>query len=395
MPQMTSFQHAIPELRIHYGPDSLRRVAAELDRIGVHRAVVFCGRTLAAPDHPVLAIVREALGARCVGVFPGVRAHSPLHCVEQGAQTLAQLNADAVVSVGGGSAVVTARAASILLAEGGSLEALCTRRTPDGQLTSPRLRADKIPQFIIPTTPTTASVKAGSAVLDPATGRRLALFDTKTRARALFIHPLLALSAPTELVLSASLNALAMAVEGLESAVGDPLADALLMHSLALIGEHLPGLNAAPQDAELRGRLILAALLCGQGTDYTGGGVASALGHTLGSRVDVANGTVNAIVLPHTMRFNAPATAGRLSQITRALGAAAPHGVQVKDESAIAAIDALLAKLHVPRRLRDIGVVRDSLEEVAKEAMNDWFLHRNPRPIAGSAEVLGLLEAAW
>ena len=57
------------------------------------------------------------------------------------------------------------------------------------KLHSPKLLAPKLPQFIVPTTPTTAMVKAGSAVFDPATGERLALFDPKTRAHAIFIDP--------------------------------------------------------------------------------------------------------------------------------------------------------------------------------------------------------------
>ena len=265
-------------------------------------------------------------------------------------------------------------------------------REDNEQLTSPRLLAPKLPQFVVPTTPTTALVKAGSAIHDPDDKRRLALFDPKTRARAIFIHPRMVRGAPVELALSASLNALAMAVEGLESASADAVADASLMQALRLIAEHLPALSETPLDEELRGQLVLAAILCGQGTDHAGGGICSVLGHAIGARFDVANGTVQAILLPHTMAFNAVATGKRLRKALQALGVASQGATAA---AAIAAVKGLLARLPVPSRLRDVGVTRESFRDIADEAMRDWFVQRNPRAIDGSAALVDVLQAAW
>jgi alcohol dehydrogenase class IV len=99
--------------------------------------------------------------------------------------------------------MVTARAATIVLAEGEDQARLSTSRDASGRMHSPKLRAAKLPQFVVPTTPTTAIVKAGCAVFDPTAGRRLALFDPKTRAQAIFVHPDLVASAPDDLVTSA------------------------------------------------------------------------------------------------------------------------------------------------------------------------------------------------
>ena len=100
-------------------------------------------------------------------MFTGVLAHSPVASVEAGAQELKRLEADAVIALGGGSSIVTARAASILLAENKDVRSLCTTRDSSGELHSPKLVAKKLPHFIVPTTPTTAMVKAGSAVDAP------------------------------------------------------------------------------------------------------------------------------------------------------------------------------------------------------------------------------------
>ncbi|MDB5829972.1 MAG: alcohol dehydrogenase, partial [Variovorax sp.] len=362
-------------------------------RAGCRRALVVCGASVAAGD--ALACVTDALGASLAGVFSQVRPHSPLPEVERAAQALADTDADALIAVGGGSALVTARAAAILRAEGRDARALCTSRGADGRLTSPKLSAAKLPIFAVPTTPTTALVKAGSAVLDPATGQRLALFDPKTRARAVFVHPRLVASAPVSLTRSASLNAFAMAIEGLESATGTPLADAALMHAVRLLAEHLPVLEHAPSDELSRGQLVVASILCGQGTDHAGGGLASVLGHAAGPRSSVANGIVNAIVLPHTLRFNAPATGDRLRKAIDALGGDVAARADEVAPAAIAAVESLLARLSIPRRLRDVGIAPEDFPAIADEALHDWFLQRNPRRVDGAADLIALLEAAW
>lgn len=388
---MISFEHASPEFRLFCGEQSLAQLPRELRRLGCARALVVCGSSVAAGDG--LALVMDALGPACAGVFSQVRSHSPLSVVALAARAMADAGADAVVAVGGGSAIVTARAAAILQAEGGDAHALCTRQGPDGKMISPRLQAPKRPQFVVPTTPTTALVKAGSAVLDVDTGQRLALFDPKTRARAVFVHPLLIESAPFELTRAASLNALAMAVEGLESDSSTPLSDAALMQAIRLLAAHLPALEQGPGDADARAHLVLASILCGQGTDQAGGGLASVLGHAVGPRAELANGMVNAIVLPHTMRFNVPATGVRLGKVSHALGGQPRAGDE--GNGAIDAIEALLSRLAIPHRLRDAGVARETFPDIAAEAMRDWFVRRNPRRVERPADLIKLLEAAW
>lgn len=388
-----SFQHAGTELRVFGGDDSLQWLARELDRVGARRAVIVCGRSMAAG--PGLSLVRDALADRCAGVFTGVRPDSPLPDVQRAVQALSEHQADAVIALGGGSAIVTARAASILLAEGANAHDLCTRRGADGKIISPRLAAPKLPQFTVATTPTSALAKAGSAILDPVSGRRLALFDPKTRARAIFIDPWMACSAPEAMVRGASLNTLTMAVEGLESSKGSALSDAALMHAIRLVAERLPQLDDATQQVQARVDLILAAILCGQGTDQAGVGLATAFGHLLGARMGIDNGIVNALMLPHTMRFNAPALGDRQGKVLRALNGEAGLATGGTSDAAIAAVSALLSRLRVPARLRDVGALREGFAGIAEHALDDWFVQTNPRRIESSADVLGVMQAAW
>jgi alcohol dehydrogenase class IV len=186
------------------------------------------------------------------------------------------------------------------------------------------------------------------------------------------------------------LNALANAVEALESPQCDPISEALLMQALRLIRGGLD--PAAPRDSSTREQLVVAAVLCGRGTEQGGTGLASVLAHAIGTRAHVANGIVNAIVLPHTMRYNAPVTAARAPAILEAL-AGVPGATP--GQSASERVQALLAGLSAPRALRQLGVGQGDLRSIADAAMSDWFIGRNPRPVEHVDALLAVLEAAW
>jgi alcohol dehydrogenase len=388
---MQSFRHVVAPLRLFHGPDSLAMLPRELDRLGSRRAVIFCGASLARQG-VALDGIRAAMGERCAGVYAQVQGHSPLPAVEAAAAELGRLGADAVIAVGGGSAVVTARAASILLAERGDARQLCTSRDEGGALRSPRLLAPKLPQLVIPTTPTTATLKAGSAVLDPVDGKRLALFDPKTRACAVFVHPDLIATPPRELVASAGLNTLAMALEGLMSRSGDPFSDGLLMQAVRLLARHLPQ-SGRSDDLSMRADLMMASLLCGHGTDYTGAGIAIPLGHAISARFHIENGLANAIVMPHVVRFNAEAAGPGLEKLAAAFGG--PSTREAAPSAVVGAIEAIFDAMGTSRRLRDIGVTRESLPELAAISMEDWFVRDNPRRVRDAGELQQVLENAW
>ena len=281
--QDLNLRHATPAFRTFCGEDACKALPRELARVGARRAVIIAPPVMV--EHAeALRRLHDALGELLVGQFLQVAEHSPVD------------NADAVIAVGGGSSVVTARAASILLAEGSDIRELCTRREADGRLFSPKLTAPKLPQWVVPSTPTTAYAKAGSAIRDPETGARLALYDPKTRAQGIILDPVMALTAPRKLVWSAALNVFSTAVEGLQSRPIDPLADALLSQALRTTSAWLPRAEADPEDPQPRLYLMLAALMSGQGSDYTGGGLAQALSHAIGPRSSAANGVVEAVL---------------------------------------------------------------------------------------------------
>ncbi|CAH1648269.1 MULTISPECIES: iron-containing alcohol dehydrogenase family protein [unclassified Chelatococcus] len=387
-----SFRHFAPAMRLYYGEDSLESLRPELERSGVKRVVVFCGRSLSQHPQGLTHIARH-LGTLHAGSFMEVASHSPLPAIIAGRDMLRETRADAVLALGGGSAIVTARGATILLGEDRPIEALVTRFAPGQPPRSPRLQASKLPQFIVPTTPTTAIAKAGTAVLEPGTGRRLTMLDPRTRAQAIFVDPRLALATPVAVVRDAALNAFAMAVQGLESHMRQPLADASLLEAVRLLRDNLPRLGTSADGADVRGALLLAAVLTGQGTDQTSCGLTSALGHCIGARHHTANGTVNAVLLPHVIRFNGPATGERLAAVAAMLGGDEAGQMETADAAARACAS-FFARLGSPSRLSDIGIEAAAFEPILADVEEDWFFHQNPRRVESPQQVRDILQAA-
>ncbi|GAA1917402.1 iron-containing alcohol dehydrogenase family protein [Microbacterium aoyamense] len=381
-------RYSPPATRALWGDGALSELSRELDRMDLRRIVMVCSRSVAARDD-VMAIVEGQLGARLVGTFTGVREHSPVPQVQAAAELLQTTEADGVVAIGGGSAVVTARAATILSAEGRGVRELATHRDATGRMVSPRLNAPKLPNIVLATTPTTAYAKAGAAVRDPETRERLALFDPKARAQLVVFDPALAATAPSRLVSSASLNVLSMAIDGMQSVADNPLAEALLAQGLREVIDHLPVVKDEGEDDLARIRLMLAALLIGQGSDSAGAGIAQALSHALGPMSDAANGTVEAMLLPHTATFNTDVTGASQRRI------ADVFAVDGQSPESLPALTArFLRSAGVPDRLRDVGIARDDLAVAVDHAFEDWSLTRVPkRP--DRADLVGILDAAW
>jgi alcohol dehydrogenase class IV len=134
--------------------------------------------------------------------------------------------------------------------------------------------------------------------------------------------------------------------------------------------------------------------MCGQGTDHTGAGMTTVLGHAVGARHHIDNGVANAIVLPHVLRFNGTASPRGLLNVAQALGLPAAES-EALVATVVRAVESLFARLDVPRRLRDVGVARESLSDIAAHAIGDWFLGGNPRPVRDVAELEQVLVQSW
>ena len=391
-----SFRFTAYPVRVHAGPDAISRLAEEVDRVRAQRILVVCGQSIIT-NTDLVGRVKAALGERVAGVFAGGKTGSPLTSVLEGVAAARDVDADGIVAVGGGSAVVTARGITILLAEKGSAQDLCTQYPEGKPPVSPRLMAPKIPNFIVLTTATTAATRAGTALIDPESGHRLELFDPKTRPAAVIWDDQALLTASPWLCLNAAASCFTGVAAALQRTGLNPLAESDLLEALRLLKDNLPLVNSQPDDPAVRVNLCAAAFLYNRATDAGAGGsalgVVTALAHSLDTRYpECGHGDAYSILTAPGMRFNLEANTAGQARFADAMGVR-KKGMDDRQaaDTAADAIEDLFRVLHLPVRLGQVGVTEDGIDLIAEDAMTDFGLHRNVRKIQNVDELKGIL----
>jgi alcohol dehydrogenase len=344
--------------RVVSGAGCVERLSHELERRGLERAVVVTGRTLGASA--LLDRVTGPLGSRCVAVFKDARQHVPSCAVAKVAGLLQEHDADTVISFGGGSPIDTAKAAvySVIAARSSSAE-----RRPAGR------RGEGGPAHIaIPTTLSAGEFTAVAGITDEKTRIKRPVSDSRITPRTVIADPRLTLETPAWLWAASGIRALDHAIESIYSVRHYPVSDAAASSGLTMLLQHLrPSLDTSdPRVLEHRGECQLAAWMCVFGVTNAGFGLSHALGHQIGPRWDVPHGMTSCITLPHAMRFMADLAPERFKPIAEGFGVTFDPAQPRR--AALACADraaAFIAQFEVPQRLRDVGVPRDELPEMA------------------------------
>ncbi|MXZ91081.1 MAG: iron-containing alcohol dehydrogenase [Chloroflexi bacterium] len=400
MSTVAPFRHTAYPVRVHAGDDALSNLRSAVQRTGARRPFVVCGKSIANRTN-LLERIAEALGEPPVGVFDGVQTGSPVPAVLEGTRMAQEAEADLIIAVGGGSAVVTARAIIILLAEDGDPQDLATKYPPGQPPVSPRLLRPKLPNILVLTTPTTAATRAGTAVVDGETGHRLEMFDPKTRPAAVIWDTEALLTAPADLCVSASASLFSGVVSALQGPSVNAMAMADLLASLGLLVENLPTARKDASDGAARVNLCVASFMYNRAWD-TGAsgsalGVVTALAHSLDTRyLDCSHGAAYSILSAPGMRFNRDSNVAGQARVADALGVREQGADDVDAaDSAADAVAGFFEAIGLPVSLRDVGVPADGIREIAEDAMTDFGLHRNVRPVRGVEELESVLRGAW
>jgi alcohol dehydrogenase class IV len=114
----------------------------------------------------------------------------------------------------------------------------------------------------------------------------------------------------------------------------------------------------------------------------------------VGGRYKAPHAEIHALMLPYAMRWNLDATVGAHARMAREMG------IEGADENALAGavpehVFAMNQRMGLPLRLRELGVPRDGLRQLASDALNDYSIHTNPKPVTAAEQVLEVLEQAW
>ncbi len=391
---------ALP-VRVHGGPNVIARLGDEVDRLRAQRILVVCGQTVAHKTD-LLDRVKDSLGDKFAGVFDAVQASSPLPSVELATAQARDAGADLIVALGGGSAVVTARAIIILLGEGGRAQDHATQYPPGQPPVSPRLMKPKIPNIVVLTTPTTAVTRAGTAVLDLETGHRIELFDPKTRPAAVFLDTDALLTAPAWLCLSAAASCFSGVVGALQSPEQpNPLAEGDLIQALGLLRRDMQLVKFQEESGRSRINLCAAAILMNRAMDSGAGGgglgVVSSLAHSLDSGYPgCSHGDAYAVLTAPGIAFNRDFNLAGQARLASVMGVM--NGDMDDRQGADAAATAVAEtyrQLEMPSRLREVGVPEDGVRQIAVDSMTDFGITRNVRPVKDAVELDELLKQIW
>jgi alcohol dehydrogenase len=373
--------------KLVFGEKTALDITMEVENLGCKRALIVTDRDL-AKNTDLPERIKKALGKLSVGIFSDVEADSGLHIVNQGAKVGKELDADCLVSVGGGSAIDTAKGIAILLKEGGKLQDYSGFQV----LTRPQT-----PHIVIPTTAGTGSEVTYIAVIkDHEAGRKLLFGDYHILPNVAILDPKMTEGLPPQLTAATGMDAMCHAIEAMHSLQREPVADGMALHAIRLIKEFLPRAVENGKDITARGQMLIAANMAGAAFSNAQVGIVHALAHTIGAKFKVHHGLANSILLPACVRYNADACGDIYRDILSAMGVNIER-VSLEEAGDILAekLADLTKKLGLPQRLREAGVPQEGLSECSEIALSDGAIVYNPKFISDSEEVLKVYQQAW
>jgi alcohol dehydrogenase class IV len=289
---------------------------------------------------------------------------------------------DGVIAVGGGSPIDLAKGVALLATHPAPL---ATYAAILGGV--PKITAATAPVVAIPTTAGTGSEVGRAALITLTDGRKLGFISPHLIPKSAICDPLLTLGMPAWLTAATGMDAITHCVETYLSPRFNPPAEAIALDGLARAVAWIERAVADGGDRTAREEMMMAALEGGL-TFQKGLGAVHALSHPLGGLKDPSlhHGTLNAVLLPAVLRFNAPHAEDKYRTLRRVLHLT--ENASLPDFFA-----GLTARLGLPTSLRQMSVPDSCLPDIAHHATLDHSAATNPRPVS-EAEFLALLTEA-
>ena len=398
-----SFRYFAPASRVYAGIDSLTHIYREAQRLGVKRAFIVSSNTVARTTN-LIQRTKDILGDLYAGVYDGAVKESPIPSVMAGLEAAKEAAPDLTISVGGGSAVVTARAITILLAEGGTVEDHRTKYPLGQPSISPRLMKPKLPNFLVLTTPTTGANRGGAAVMDDKPPYRLELFDPKTRPVTIILDGEALLTAPTSLFLDTSLTTFNGLIGGLQSSNLNPYSHADLKQALEISLTSIPQLLAHPDDPNPRIQLGAAALLANRASDTTntnmGGGprpMTIGLDRQLRYRYShIGQGASRSVLIPAEMRRNLEIMVDGQARLAKDMGINT-QGMSNAEaaEAAIQSVTDFFKSIGVATRLRDLQIPQEDFKAIAEDDTAQPAYGETTGRLSDVDQLIQVLRETW
>jgi alcohol dehydrogenase class IV len=343
------FVYEVFPSRVVFGRGSRSQTAAELDRLGITRAIV-----LSTPQQASLAaeLARE-IGTRAASVYPGATMHTPVDVTEAAMSAVETVRADGIVAAGGGSTIGLGKAIA--------------------------LRTD-LPQLAIPTT--FAGSEMTPIIGQTERGLKTTQRTPKVLPETVIYDPDLAMTMPPAISGPSGMNAIAHAVEALYAQDANPIISLMAEESIRALSGALPRIHSSSCDSDAWSDALYGAWLAGACLGTVGMALHHKICHTLGGAFNLDHAGIHCLMIPYSVAYNRQAAPSAMHRIASALDASDVSGALYDLSQSVGTIHSL----------RAFGLTESDLEKAADLAVNSPYY--NPRPITRDA-VLSMLRQAY
>jgi alcohol dehydrogenase len=381
---MSSFDFVLPT-RIVFGAGRLPELGELARSLGdMTRVLVVSDPGVIAAGHTRRGLESLHAAGITTRLFDGLRENPTTAHVEAGLRVAQDFSPDAIIGLGGGSSMDCAKGINFLYSCGGRIQDYWGM----GKATGPLL-----PMIAVPTTAGTGSETQSFALIsDAETHVKMACGDKRAAFRIALLDPELTVTQPERVTALTGFDALAHAAETAVSRARTPLSLAFSREAWRHLAPNFLRVIREPDNLAARGEMQLGACFAGVAIENSMLGAGHAMANPLTAEYGVAHGEAVALMLPHVVRRNAAAVNGAYTALWDAAelpANGAGSGRAIADFLAASAASAGLAV-----RLRDQGVDRARLPQLAADAAKQWTGTFNPVEL-DEAGFLELYEAAY
>ena len=372
----------------YFGRGSRRKLIDEIKSRGYTKILVVTDRTLTEAN--ISTLVTNELDREGILYFKyeNIKPNPTVKNVQDGIMIAQINNVDAIVAVGGGSVIDTAKAISIIITnpEHSGVTSL------DGAVET---RNKGLPLIALPTTAgTAAEVTINYVITDEINMKKMVCVDVHDIPLCAIIDPDLMQGMPQSLAASTGMDALTHAMEGYITKAGWLIPDMFHINAMSLIYKNLEKAANEKDDIAIE-KLAYAQYIAGMGFSNVGLGIVHSMAHSLGAFFDTPHGVANALLLPHVLKFNGVVCPGLFRNMGNAFGL---NMNNLSDEDAVNtvvnAISDLSRRLGIPQTLREIGIPEEMLPQLAEQAINDACTPGNPREVTVE-DIIKIYESAY
>jgi len=383
---MLNFQ-MYQQIRMVIGEGSIGQLGELIEHMGSKKPFIVTDKSIVSMG--ILDQALEGLKARNIpyAVFDEVLPNAPTDAIEKASALCKKEKCDAVVGLGGGSTMDSAKAVNVL-------------RFNDGQILDYVERMDDIKLspncILIPTTSGTGSELSQGMILMGPDHTKYTLLSHNANADYAILDPAMLTRLPTQLTAATGLDALTHAVEDYTSTLASEFTDIICEKNIENIAKYLPICISDPGNIKARSRMAITASLAGWMLGHAVANAGHSIGQTIGGAFDIPHGHCVAYAEPWVLEFNAPALPEKTKYIGEALGAKftgneTPEEIGAKTRDAF--VDFTYNKCQL-KPAKSFGCDESKFDELAQIIEDDIFQNFQPRKMT-KADALEILKKIY